>query len=94
MHTSAFNGQDALKFLHNAESLLLGCLSLYHFAVYFFHRSENDRARELVVVFSVDTLLANPVGNVKLQILKLVSTLHVSHLLLAFVENLDNDLVA
>ena len=52
--------------------MLLSCLVVHDITVDFFHSAEDDRAGELILVFSVNALLADPICNIELHLLELV----------------------
>ena len=60
---------------------------MHDIAVDFFHSAENDRAGELILVFSVYALLADPIRNVKLNLLQFVFALKLRKLEFTLVED-------
>ena len=93
VHSSALNWQNTLQLVQNGQSLLLGRLRVDHLAVDLLHGAKNDRARELVAILRIYRLLADPVRDIQLDFLYLVISLHLRHLKLALVQNLNDDLI-
>ena len=62
-------GQDALQLIQDGQCLWLGVFIEDNFAINFLHGSQNNGAGVLVPILRVHTLLADYIGDIKLQFL-------------------------
>ena len=89
MHSGAFNREHLLQLGDDRGGLRLGRLVGVDFYISLIHCFLYNRDWELVAVVCVDAHIGDDVGNLHLQLLKLVSTFHFTHLEFAFVQNFD-----
>ena len=92
-HFRTVDRDHFLEVLDEFQGLLLGTLGRVNLHVHLSHSLEDYRNRELIVVFGIDALRDDDVGDVFPQVLLLVLALEVTDLHIALVEDFDDDLL-